>query len=109
MHRYPWHRRSREETIDAARLIEFAKSGGLDAEYSGPIPVQVGSMFGKLWRLMVMEYEEAGSLTRLLLMQDSTEDGSIYWRGVLVLYVFPLVTLVGACILRRRSQKEKPD
>ena len=57
---------------------------------------------------MKREYLESKGLAYTLLMRDSTDDGSVYWRGVLILYIIPFITLMSICFIKYKQRKQEP-
>jgi hypothetical protein len=59
--------------------------------------------------MMSREVEESGGLVNVLLMVS--DEGEVYWKGVLILYVMPLLTCVTMCCLwsRKKSCKSRRD
>ena len=48
---------------------------------------------------------ESGGLWKGLLMMD--EDGEVYWKGILIVYVIPMITITVICLIKCKEMREK--
>lgn len=82
----------------------------IQAANVGQIPVEI-RFLSKLKRMMKDELDDTfdGDIWSLLLMRDnenskeSGEQGEIYWKGVLVLYIMPLMTISTIIFIKCRK------
>ena len=50
---------------------------------------------------------ESGGLWKGLLMMD--EDGEVYWKGILIVYVIPMITITVICLIKCTEMREKQE
>ena len=61
--------------------------------------MDVSSFQAKLLAMMKTEMEDSGGIINLMLMR-SDEDGEPNWRGIIILYVMPLLTCFSLCFIK---------
>jgi hypothetical protein len=50
---------------------------------------------------------ESGGFWKGLLMVD--DDGQVYWKGILIVYVIPMITITVICLIKCKETREKEE
>jgi hypothetical protein len=87
-------------------VILFTEKYEALASNKGQIPVDVSSFTSKLIAMMSSELEDSGGLFNVLLMR-SEEDGEPNWKGIIILYVMPLMTCMSLCFIKICNKHKK--
>ena len=91
-------------------LLAFSKKEGYLTQHAnrGQIPIEI-TFISKLRRMLHDEIESTeGGLWSIILMKDADNGNQVYWKGVFILYVMPLTTILSIVAIRymKRNQPQ---
>ena len=92
----------KHQASNMTELLDYARKGYQHSSANrGQIPEGV-AFFKKLRKMLLTEMGEM-SLLSIALMRNQTT-GLIYWEGVIVLYIVPLLTVTGLIVIKWRRK-----
>ena len=92
----------RHQASNVTELLDYARKGYQHSSANrGQIPEAV-AFFSKLRKMLITEMGDM-SLLSIALMRDQAT-GLIYWKGIIVLYILPLLTVMGLIVIKCRRK-----
>ena len=92
----------KHQVSNLTELLDYARKGYHHSSANrGQIPEGV-AFFKKLRKMLLTEMGDMSLLSIALMRDQST--GAIYWKGVIVLYILPLLTAMGIILIKWRRK-----